>query len=78
MGLDDIWHWLIVLLVVLLIFGTSKLRNAGSDIGAAVRNFKKAMKDDEDASKDAKADSAERLQADAAPKAETKPQDHAP
>ncbi|MBU6405499.1 MAG: Sec-independent protein translocase subunit TatA, partial [Proteobacteria bacterium] len=49
MGLDDIWHWLIVLVIVLLIFGTSKLRNAGSDIGAAVRNFKKAMKEDADA-----------------------------
>jgi sec-independent protein translocase protein TatA len=78
MGFDSIWHWLIVLLIVLLLFGTSKLRNAGSDIGAAVRNFKKAMKDGEDASKDAKAGDAERLQADAAPKAEAKPQDHAP
>ena len=78
MGLDDIWHWLILLLVVLLIFGTSKLRNAGSDIGAAVRNFKKAVKEDADAEKGAKAGGAERLQADAPAKDAAKPQDHAP
>ena len=82
MGFDSIWHWLIVLVIVLLIFGTSKLRNAGSDIGAAVRNFKKAMKEDADAAKEAKDGSVERLQADApvaeAAKEAAKPQDHAP
>ena len=84
MGFDDIWHWLIVLVIVLLIFGTTKLRNAGSDIGAAVRNFKKAMHEDADAAKDAKARTVEQLQADAPAaagteaKADAKPQDHAP
>ncbi len=51
MGSFSIWHWLIVLLVVLLIFGTSKLRNIGSDLGAAVKNFKDAAKSDESSSK---------------------------
>lgn len=46
MGLTSIWHWLIVLLVVILIFGTKKLKNMGSDVGGAVKNFKDAMHDD--------------------------------
>jgi sec-independent protein translocase protein TatA len=44
MGSFSIWHWLIVLLVVLLIFGTKKLRNMGADLGGAVRGFKEGMK----------------------------------
>ena len=44
MGSFSIWHWLIVLVVVLLIFGTKKLRNVGSDLGGAVRGFKDGMK----------------------------------
>ena len=40
MGSFSIWHWLIVLLVVVVIFGTKKLRNIGSDLGGAVRGFK--------------------------------------
>lgn len=43
MGSFSIWHWLIVLLVVLLIFGTKKLRNIGSDLGGAVKGFKEGM-----------------------------------
>jgi sec-independent protein translocase protein TatA len=43
MGSFSIWHWLIVLLVVVLIFGTKKLRNIGSDVGGAMKNFKEAM-----------------------------------
>lgn len=43
MGSFSIWHWLIVLLIVVLIFGTKKLRNMGSDVGGAVKNFKEAM-----------------------------------
>lgn len=43
MGSLSIWHWLIVLLVVLLIFGTKKLRNIGGDVGGAVKGFKDAM-----------------------------------
>jgi sec-independent protein translocase protein TatA len=46
-------HWLIVLAVVLLIFGTKKLRNIGSDMGAAVKGFKDGMKNDEAAKAEA-------------------------
>ncbi len=45
MGSLSIWHWLIVLVVVLLIFGTKKLRNMGEDLGGAVKGFKQGMKD---------------------------------
>jgi sec-independent protein translocase protein TatA len=48
MGSFSIWHWLIVLVIVLLIFGTKKLRNVGSDLGGAVKGFKDGMKSDED------------------------------
>ncbi len=44
MGSFSIWHWLIVLVIVLLIFGTKKLRNIGEDLGGAVRGFKEGMK----------------------------------
>ncbi|NOU01704.1 MAG: Sec-independent protein translocase subunit TatA [Gallionella sp.] len=50
MGSLSIWHWLIVLLVVVLIFGTKKLRNMGSDLGGAVKGFKEGMKTDDEAS----------------------------
>jgi sec-independent protein translocase protein TatA len=45
MGSFSIWHWLIVLLVVILIFGTKKLTNIGKDLGGAVKGFKDGMKD---------------------------------
>jgi sec-independent protein translocase protein TatA len=45
MGSFSIWHWLIVLVVVVLIFGTKKLKNVGSDLGAAVKGFKDGVKD---------------------------------
>ena len=44
MGIGSIWHWLILLLVVVLVFGTGKLRNAGKDLGAAVHEFKEGLK----------------------------------
>ena len=44
MGGLSIWHWLIVLVVVVLIFGTKKLRNIGQDLGGAVKGFKEGMK----------------------------------
>lgn len=47
MGSFSIWHWLIVLVVVLLIFGTKKLRNVGSDLGGAVKGFKDAMREEQ-------------------------------
>jgi sec-independent protein translocase protein TatA len=45
MGTWSIWHWLVVLVIVLLVFGTKKLRNIGTDLGGAVRGFKDGMKD---------------------------------
>ena len=49
MGSLSIWHWVIVLLVVIMIFGTKKLRNMGSDLGGAVKGFKEGMKSEEEA-----------------------------
>ncbi len=49
MGSFSIWHWLIVLAIVLLIFGTKKLRNIGEDLGGAVKGFKQGMKDGSEA-----------------------------
>ena len=45
MGSFSIWHWLIVLLIVVLVFGTKKLKNIGSDLGGAVKGFKDGMRD---------------------------------
>lgn len=47
MGTLSIWHWLIVLAIVVLIFGTKKLRTLGGDLGSAIRNFKGAMREGE-------------------------------
>jgi sec-independent protein translocase protein TatA len=45
MGSFSIWHWLIVLLIVVMVFGTKKLKNIGSDLGGAVKGFKDGMKE---------------------------------
>lgn len=45
MGSFSIWHWLIVLLIVVLVFGTKKLKNIGSDLGGAVKGFKDGVRD---------------------------------
>ena len=45
MGSFSIWHWLVVLLIVVLVFGTKKLKNIGSDLGGAVKGFKDGVKD---------------------------------
>ena len=45
MGSFSVWHWLIVLLIVVLIFGTKKLKNMGSDLGGAVKGFKDGVRD---------------------------------
>jgi sec-independent protein translocase protein TatA len=45
MGSMSIWHWIIVLVIVALIFGTKKLRNIGEDMGSAVKGFKKGLQD---------------------------------
>jgi sec-independent protein translocase protein TatA len=50
MGSLSIWHWLIVLVIVMLIFGTKKLRNMGADLGGAVRGFKDGMREGADKS----------------------------
>ena len=55
MGSFSIWHWLIVLVIVLLIFGTKKLKNMGQDLGGAVKGFKDGMKDGAAGSADAAA-----------------------
>ncbi len=53
MGSFSIWHWLIVLVIVMLIFGTKKLRNIGTDLGGAVRGFKDGMREGGDKTADA-------------------------
>jgi len=47
MGSFSIWHWLVVLVVVALVFGTKKLRNLGGDLGGAVKGFKQAMNEEQ-------------------------------
>jgi sec-independent protein translocase protein TatA len=48
MGSFSIWHWLIVLLVIILVFGTSKLKNIGKDMGSAIKGFKEGIKEGSD------------------------------
>ncbi len=43
----SLWHWIVVLVIVALVFGTKKLRNVGEDLGAAIKSFKKGMQDGE-------------------------------
>jgi sec-independent protein translocase protein TatA len=50
MGTFSIWHWLVVLAIVVLVFGTKKLRNLGSDLGGAIKGFKEGMKNAEEES----------------------------
>ena len=45
MGFGSLWHWLIVLVIVVMVFGTKKLKNVGTDLGSAVKGFKDGMKD---------------------------------
>jgi len=54
MGIGSWWHWVLVLVVVVLIFGTKKLRNLGADLGSAVKGFKDGMKSEEEKSAQAK------------------------
>ncbi|MBI3222662.1 MAG: Sec-independent protein translocase subunit TatA [Nitrosomonadales bacterium] len=54
MGSLSIWHWLIVLVVIVLVFGTKKLRNVGSDLGGAVKGFKEGMRSDDEPAKQLK------------------------
>jgi sec-independent protein translocase protein TatA len=59
MGTFSIWHWLIVLVVVVLVFGTKKLGNLGSDLGKAVKGFKDGVKPEDDDTVTAKIESEE-------------------
>lgn len=68
MGSFSIWHWLIVLLIVVLVFGTKKLKNMGQDLGGAVKGFKDGMKDGSNAEQPA----APAQQVTSAPPADTK------
>ncbi|RLK57918.1 sec-independent protein translocase protein TatA [Stenotrophomonas rhizophila] len=47
MGSFSIWHWLVVLVIVLLVFGTKKLTSGAKDLGSAVKEFKKGMRDED-------------------------------
>ncbi|MCX7272746.1 MAG: Sec-independent protein translocase subunit TatA [Burkholderiales bacterium] len=74
MGSLSIWHWLIVLVIIMLVFGTKKLRNIGSDLGGAVRGFKEGVKEGTDkATADSASatanESAKTIDVDAKPKA---------
>jgi len=72
MGFDSVWHWLILLVIVLVLFGTKKIRNIGPDLGAAIRDFKKGLQGDDEAKQkdeEARRKEAEQLRADA-PEAE--------
>ena len=65
MGSLSIWHWLIVLVIIMLVFGTKKLRNMGSDLGGAVKGFKEGMKEGAESTS---ADSGKTIDVDAKPK----------
>ncbi|MDE1894976.1 MAG: Sec-independent protein translocase subunit TatA [Pseudomonadota bacterium] len=68
MGFDSVWHWLILLVIVLAVFGTKKIRNIGPDLGAAIRDFKKGLQGDDEAKpkdEEARRREAEQLRADA-------------
>jgi sec-independent protein translocase protein TatA len=79
MGFDSMWHWIILLVVVLLVFGTKKIRNLGPDLGAAIRDFKKSVSGDDEAKQkeaeaaEAKRQEAEHLRADPPPADAAKP-----
>ncbi len=76
MGFDSVWHWLILLVIVLLVFGTKKIRNLGPDLGAAIRDFKKGLSGDDEAKQkeeeaEARRKEAEQLRADPPPATDT-------
>lgn len=48
MGSFSIWHWLVVLAIAILVFGTKRLKNAGKDVGEAIKGFKQGLADDEE------------------------------
>lgn len=68
MGSFSIWHWLIVLVIIMLVFGTKKLRNIGADLGGAVKGFKEGVKEGSAPSADASQQDAKTIDVDARPK----------
>jgi sec-independent protein translocase protein TatA len=75
MGLDSFWHWIILLVVVLVIFGTGKLAKIGPDLGDAMRGFKNAMHGDNEETK-RKAKQQDKLQADPPPESDSAAAQH--
>ncbi len=71
MGSLSVWHWLIVLAIVVLVFGTGKLKNMGKDLGGAIKGFKEGMRDAEDKPADKAADPKEIPQQATAKQADT-------
>ena len=71
MGSLSVWHWLIVLAIVVLVFGTGKLKNMGKDLGGAIKGFMEGMRDAEDKPADKAADPKEIPQQAAAKQADT-------
>jgi sec-independent protein translocase protein TatA len=65
MGSMSIWHWLIVLVIIMLVFGTKKLKNIGADLGSAVKGFKEGVKE---GSADTPTQEAKTIDVDAKPK----------
>ena len=72
MGAFSIWHWLIVLVVVVLIFGTKKLGNVGKDVGSAVKGFKDGMKGDDAAATKQVSDDGKTIEGEVKEKSSTK------
>ncbi|HET6912158.1 MAG TPA: twin-arginine translocase TatA/TatE family subunit, partial [Rhodanobacteraceae bacterium] len=66
-GFESFWHWIILLVVVLLIFGTGKLARMGPDLGNAVRGFKKALHGEDESEAAKPAAGPDKLQADSPP-----------
>ena len=75
MGTFSIWHWLVVLVIVVLVFGTKKLRNLGSDLGGAVKGFKEGVKgaDDEETSPPPQQTGNQTIEGEVRDKTQTKP-----
>lgn len=72
MGSLSVWHWLIVLVIVVLVFGTGKLKNMGEDLGGAIRGFKEGMNEGETDAKKEIAQSKETVDVEAKDKDQTK------
>jgi len=62
MGTFSIWHWLIILAIVLLLFGTKRLKNLGTDLGSAIKGFKSAVKDESEKDEEEQQKRAENLE----------------